>query len=172
MESQQDRHRASIFAGAGPIEGDRRFSAWPLGYSPTRLNVHLVPAAAATVVTTVSTQQYHLTGSNGSTWTDIDATGLNLTVPVAADSTAVISGNADLFTANAGFNQDIALNVDGSIASWKESGGFAGTFSPNEAFVQAVVPLTASASPHNVRLEWKTSSPRAPRPSMRRGPLP
>jgi hypothetical protein len=69
--------------------------------------------------------------------------------------TAVITGNSDLWTANAGYNQDIAINVDGAIAAWKESGGFAGTFSPNAAFVQAFVPLTAAA--HTIKLQWKTN---------------
>jgi hypothetical protein len=109
------------------------------------------------VLSVVSTSQYHLTGSNGSTWQDIDSTNLSESVPVPSDMTAVISGNADLFTGNAGFNQDIGINVDGSIASWKESGGFAGTFSPNAAFVQAVIPLTLLASPHTVKLQWKTN---------------
>jgi hypothetical protein len=149
---------SKIYAGAGPLEGDYRFSA-SLGYSPTRLSVRIVPVSAATVFSVASTGQYSLTGSNGSTWADIDGANLSLPVTAATDSLALITGNADLFTANAGYNQDIAINVDASIAGWKESGGFGGTFSPNAAFVQAVVPLSATGSPHTIKLQWKTNKP-------------
>jgi hypothetical protein len=144
---------ASIFAGAGPLPGGSS------AFSPTRLTVRLVTVASATVTTVFTTKQYGLTGSNGTTWADIDLIGLKATVTPAADSMAVITGNADLWTANAGFNQDIAINVDGSIAAWKESGGFAGTFSPNAATVQAIVPLLIAGSPHTIKLQWKTNKP-------------
>jgi hypothetical protein len=39
---------------------------------------------------------------------------------------------------------------------WKESGGFAGTFSPNAAFVQTVIPLKG-ATTYTVVLEWKAN---------------
>src|SRR5947209_4880848 len=69
---------------------------------------------------------------------------------LSADSYAVLSGNADLWTSVAGYNQDLGISVSGTGQSvyptragqpeaWKESGGFAGTFSPNAAFVQTVV---------------------------------
>jgi len=144
---------ALMVAGAGPLAGGGQ------AFSPTRLNMRLVPVSAATVVTVSQTKQYTLAGSDGTTWRDIDSTGLSVSVPVASDSIAVISGNADLWTANAGFNQDIAINVDGTLGPWKESGGFAGTFSPNAAFVQGVVPLTAAGSPHTLKLQWKTNKP-------------
>src|SRR5205814_7745604 len=60
-------------------------------------------------------------------------------------------------TANSGFKQDIGINVDGAIVAWKESGGFAGTFSPNAAFVSVMVPLTAAS--HTIKLQWKTNKP-------------
>src|SRR5207302_3915785 len=64
-----------------------------------------------------------------------------------------------LWTAAAGYNQDVGLfvSVDGGAdrqLAWKESGGFAGTYSPNAAFVQ----FAYSTQPgHNYRfkLKWK-----------------
>ena len=48
--------------------------------------------------------------------------------------------------------------ADGSpyAATWKESGGFAGTFSPNAASVQAVIPLSDATS-YSLTLVWKTN---------------
>jgi outer membrane protein assembly factor BamB len=111
----------------------------------------------------VSTQQYQLTGSNGTTWTDIDTTNLRLAITPAANSTAILSGNADLWTAQAGFNQDIAISVSSgggpdTIVAWKESGGSNGTFSPNAALVQTVFPMTA-ATTYVIKLKWKTNIP-------------
>jgi hypothetical protein len=148
-KSNQAFPGAAIFAGAGPLPGGAGM------VSPTRLTVHLVPVSAATVVTVSTNKQYTLTGSGGATWTDMDSTLLTTPVNPSVPSVAVITGNADLFTANAGFNQDIAISVDGNIAAWKESGGFAGTFSPNAAFVETTVGLTAAA--HSVKLQWKTN---------------
>ena len=72
----------------------------------------------------MSTQQYRLTGSDGTAWADLDPTNLSLTITPAADATAVLSANADLWTATAGFNQDLAIDVNGQVLAWKESGGF------------------------------------------------
>jgi hypothetical protein len=83
---------------------------------------------------------------------------LTLSLKPQVDSTAIITGNADLWTADVGVNQDLAIAVDGAVAAWKESGGFAGTFSPNAAAVQAIVPVSAGSS-HSVTLRWKTNSP-------------
>jgi hypothetical protein len=75
---------------------------------------------------------------------------------------ATISGNADLFTSNAGYNQDIGIWISGGsygsgqVVAWKESGGFAGTFSPNAAYVQTVLPL-ASGVQYTIKLQWKTN---------------
>jgi hypothetical protein len=115
------------------------------------------PAAARTAV---STQQYTLANSDGSTWVDMDPTTLSLTITLSATSVAVLSANADLFTGSAGYNQDLGIDVNGSIAAWKESGGFAGTFSPNAAFVQTVVTLNAGTT-YTVKLRWKTNRPAA-----------
>ena len=111
-----------------------------------------------------STQQYTLQNSDGVHWSDIDANYLSTTLAPATDSLAVVSANVDLWTVNAGYNQDIGITVSGGTypsasgqpEAWKESGGFAGTFSPNAAFVQTVLPLKA-ATPYTFRLQWKTN---------------
>ena len=142
---------ATIFAGAGPIAG---------AYSPTRLTAQLV-STTTNVVDAVSTQQYVMTGSNGSTWADLDATNLKLSVTPVGPQVAVLGANADLWTANAGYNQDIAIfvSVDGgadTLVAWKESGGFAGTFSPNAAFVHSLYNVT-SGHTYVFKLKWKTN---------------
>jgi hypothetical protein len=112
----------------------------------------------------VSNAQYLLHNNDGNTWQDIDATNLALTLAPATSCLAIISGNADLWTTQSGYNQDIGLYVQeanatqypGGIVAWKESGGFAGTFSPNAAAVQAVFPVTGGATYH-VTLRWKTN---------------
>ena len=135
-------------AGAGPI------------FSPTRLTADVLPAGAQTAV---STQQYTLPNSNGSSWSAMDATNLKVTLSGAAGEDAVVSGNSDLWTQNAGYNQDLGIfvSVNGGTATlvaWKESGGFAGTFSPNAAYVQTVYPMTAGDT-YVFSLEWKTNIP-------------
>jgi hypothetical protein len=142
---------ATIWAGAGPISGH---------YSPTSLIVQLIPATTA-VPSKVSTQQYQLTGSDGASWTDIDASGnLTLTVTPTVSSQAILSGNADLWTSSAGYNQDVGIDVNGTIIGWKESGGFAGTFSPNAAYVQVVVQVNAGTA-YTIKLRWKANKPAA-----------
>jgi hypothetical protein len=142
----------AIGAGASPT------------FSPTRLTALEYPASGSGAAIASSTQQYILDGgSDGATWQAIDATRLSLTVSQATGCQAEIGGNADLWTFNAGFNQDIGIQVTpagGSpyVAAWKESGGFAGTFSPNAAFVQAVIPLSDATS-YSITLVWKTNIP-------------
>jgi len=141
---------ATIYAAAG--------AAFP--YSDTSVSLRFVPSGIG-ITDAASTNQYSLTGtaSDGVTWQTLDVARLAFTIPsVATNCVAIIGGNADLWTANAGYNQDLAITVDGTVASWKESGGFAGTFSPNAAFVQAFVPLSAG-SPHDVSLQWKANKP-------------
>ena len=126
-------------------------------FSPTTLTVAIAPTGTATGV--LSTDQYRLGGSNGVNWQDIDGTKLVTTIPAAsAQTTVVLTANADLWTEQAGLNQDLAIFIDGSLAAWKESGGFAGTFSPNAAFVQTVATL-APGVPHTIELRWKTNTP-------------
>jgi hypothetical protein len=137
----------TIFIGAGPIAGK---------YSQTCIIGQLIPVAGTTVQTAASTSQYTLTGSDGATWKDIDATNLSVTFTAPSAGVLLIGGNADLWTANGGYNQDLAINVNGAVSSWKESGGFAGTFSPNAAFVQTVIPA-ASGTAYTAKLQWKTN---------------
>jgi len=147
----------TIFTGAGPINGL---------FSPTRLTVELMPPAPAMMVQSqASPAQYQLTGSDGKNWTDLapstgTAVPLTMNYTPTQNGTLVLSANADLWTANAGFNQDVGISVNGSIIAWKESGGFAGTFSPNAAFVQKVLAVTA-ATPYAIKLQWKANQPDA-----------
>jgi hypothetical protein len=139
---------ATIYAGAGPISTQ---------FSPSRLTAQIVTTTAPIAL---SARQYALTNSNGSTWTDMDSTNLSLTLTPSASSTAIIGANSDLWTANAGYNQDLAITINGTVAAWKESGGFAGTFSPNAAYVQTVQPLAAGTT-YTIKLQWKTNKPAA-----------
>jgi hypothetical protein len=129
------------------------------------------------VQSTASTKQYVLTGSDGNTWVEMDATNLRLGSTRCADSTAVITANTDLFTSKAGVNQDIGIFVDrdGVAApvplAWKESGGSNGTFSPNAAYVQASYPIAAGHS-YVVRLKWKTNAATSGSIYAGAGPLP
>jgi hypothetical protein len=139
---------ATIFAGAGPIGAD---------YSPTRLTVQLVqtPVVSATITT-----QPQLVGSDATTWSDIDP-ALTVSFPGSLGTSVVIAANADLWTATPGINQDIGIIVTPpgqlpQLVAWKESGGSAGTYSPNAAFVQAIVP-SSSIGPYQVSLKWKTN---------------
>jgi hypothetical protein len=134
--------------------------------------------------TVVSNKQYGLSGSDGHTFTDmIPTTGgaadLVLSITPAFNCNAIITGNADLFTNTAGMNQDIGIAVNPSglpvanqnIVAWKESGGFAGTFSPNAAFVETVVALTRGTT-YDVRLKWKTNKPQTGTIYAGAGPFP
>lgn len=117
-----------------------------------------------TLLTKVSTQQYTLQNSDGTTWMDMDTTNLALTFTPQQNSLAIISGNSDLWTSNAGYNQDLGIRLSGGSypstagqpEAWKESGGSAGTFSPNAAFVQTVHQLIAGTA-YTITLVWKTN---------------
>ena len=80
----------------------------------------------------------------------------------AADTSFAISAGADLWTATAGFNQDIGIMVSGgaygtgTLVAWKESGGFAGTFSPNAAFVTTDLHLQAGMT-YTAWVVWKAN---------------
>jgi fibronectin type III domain protein len=136
---------ATIFAGAGPIGGR---------FSPTRLTLQLVPTAA-NVASTAFTGQPALSNSNGSSWVSVDPQHLALTYRAPAAGTVIVTGNADLWTPTAGYNQDLGLAVNGSIAAWKESGGLAGGSSPSAVQVQAAIPVTAGAQ-YAIDMRWKT----------------
>jgi hypothetical protein len=154
LKWKSNRSGGRIYAGAGPVNG---------AYSATRLVAEVIPLAGNQVVTGAGTQQYQLSNSDGSSWKDIDGSNLALTVKPAADSIAVIIGNADLWTATPGFNQDLGIAVSGAdptvypagIVAWKESGGAAG-YSPNAAAVHALYPMKAGAT-YTVKLAWKAN---------------
>ncbi|HET9444031.1 MAG TPA: hypothetical protein VFO65_11950, partial [Acidimicrobiales bacterium] len=156
---------STIAAGAGPIDG---------AFSPTSIIVREVRDATAAV----STQQYTLVNSDGATWVPVDAgnpDALTTSLTPVADGAAVISGSADLWTWDAGFNQDLAVFVSDNggpftLLAWKESGGFAGTFSPNAAAVHARIPVTAGHI-YDFRLYWKANKAGVSRISAGAGPL-
>jgi hypothetical protein len=110
----------------------------------------------------VSNKQYPLANSDGVTWVDMDATGLAQVITPSFNAQAVISVSADLWTANPGVNQDIGIFISGGaygagqIVAWKESGGFAGTFSPNAAFVETTQPFVAG-TPYTITVRWKAN---------------
>ena len=131
-------------------------------FSPTRITAEVIPAGAS-LSTGVSTQQYTLTGNDGSTWATMDATNLQTTVSPSVSSTVMLGANADLFTNSTGYNQDIAIFVSDNggadqLVAWKESGGFAGIFSPNAAFVQSAYSMTAGHT-YVFKMKWKTNKP-------------
>jgi hypothetical protein len=134
----------AIYGGAGPLAGG--------GYSPTRLTIQYLAAAPQTQVTAT---QPKLTGNNGSAWSPIPGVGAVSLSPVA-NARVLFGGNADLWTDTAGINQDIGIMLNGTLIAWKESGGFAGTFSPNAAFVQATSNLTGGQA-YTAQLVWKAN---------------
>jgi len=139
---------ATIYAGAG--------NAGP--YSPTSLSARLIPTTSLS--TSVITTQPGLPASDGATWATL-GTGTPVTLAPTANSTAILGGNADLWTASVGYNQDLGIFVsvnsgaDTQVA-WKESGGYAGTYSPNAAFVHSVYSMTAGTN-YVFKLKWKTN---------------
>src|SRR3984893_8387490 len=145
---------------------------WPR-FSPTRLTLNQFPTGtcvpcivtfpADTLRDAASNQQYRKVSSTGSDWMPIDASKLQLQVATTVAANYILSGNADLWTANPGVNQDLGIMISGGVfgtagtlVAWKESGGFAGTFSPNAASVQTVIPLAASTT-YTVTLVWKAN---------------
>jgi hypothetical protein len=164
---------AQISAGAGPIGTD---------YSPTALHALFVPAAV-TVYSAAMTKQFTLANSNGSTWQPMVCTGGSTTCSAAGSGsltltfftppqtcTAFLFANADLWTYNAGVNQDIAIFLNGNLAAWKESGGFAGTFSPNAAFVYATASLLPETT-YTVDVRWKSNATTSGQISAGAGPI-
>jgi hypothetical protein len=109
------------------------------------------------------TTQPMLPNSNGTTWWDMDP-GLSLTITPRSKCVGILTANADLWTDTAGFNQDMGITVSGGIypstanqpEAWKESGGLGGTFSPDAAFLQTALPLSAGIA-YTFKLNWKTN---------------
>jgi hypothetical protein len=141
-----------VFAGAGSGPS----------FSPTTLSLRFLPATQ--VVDAVSTSQYALPSSDSSTWTTVDGAALSINVNRADNCLVTLMGNADLWTSVAGINQDLGIVVSPldavsyplGLTGWKESGGFAGTFSPNAAAIEAIVAMPAGTS-YTATLVWKTN---------------
>ncbi len=145
---------STIVAGAGPIGGQ---------FSATRLTVFFIPATGNTSVQdAVTTGQPFLGANNGATWADVDSVKLSLPITTTTNCLAVLTGNADLWTTRATYNQDVGIQVSSTSTvtadrvGWKESGGFAGTYSPNAAFVQSMFPIAANTA-YTARLQWKAN---------------
>jgi hypothetical protein len=129
------------------------------------------------IFTAASTKQYTLVNSDGVTWVDMDGTMLTLTITPAFNCQGIFSINADLWTSTAGFNQDVAIFISGGaygsgqLVAWKESGGFAGTFSPNAAYVETVQPLVAGTA-YTIKVQWKANKAGASTIWAAAGPIP
>jgi hypothetical protein len=128
-------------------------------FSPTSLVAQSIVAGANPYHAETNTQ-YSLSNSDGVSWQPIDA-ALNVTVAPGSNTNSILGANADLWTANAGFNQDIGIFVSDNggadtLVAWKESGGFAGTSSPNAAYAQATYAMT-SGHTYVFKLKWKTN---------------
>ena len=142
----------TIFAGAGPGST----------YSPTTLSLRFLPASQ--VIDAVSSSQYVLPSNDGTGWSAIDGSTLAITVNRTDNCLVTLTGNADLWTSVAGVNQDLgiivgptdAITYPAGLIGWKESGGFAGTFSPNAAAVESVFAMPSGTS-YTATLVWKTN---------------
>ena len=142
---------ATIFVGAGATAP----------FSPTRLTLQLVGASDVNLQTVVSTQQYILTGSDGTSWTAMDSGALTIPFTPSVGGSAVLEANVDLWTQSLGLNQDVGISVSGGfltdqLVAWKESGGVGATFSPNAAYAQGSVWLMP-ATPYTITLKWKAN---------------
>jgi hypothetical protein len=106
----------------------------------------------------VTTSQLRMSNSDGATW---GAMNIQLAITPKTSMYAVVGANADLWTANAGYNQDLAVFVSDNGSSqrlvWKESGG-SGAYSPNAAFAESVMSLTAGHT-YVFSLMWKANQP-------------
>jgi hypothetical protein len=89
----------------------------------------------------------------------------------------VVSANADLWTISSGYNQDLAIFISGgaftapTLLAWKESGGSAGTFSPNAAYAETAVDLQSGVA-YSIWIAWKTNGPDPSTIYAAAGPLP
>lgn len=111
-----------------------------------------------------STNQYTLPNSDGATWQQMDRGNLGFLMQPTATENVLLSASADLWTWNAGYNQDIGITVTSApgyvpvLAGWTEVGGSGSAFSPNPATLQTVYPMTAGTL-YEVDLVWKTNRP-------------
>ena len=134
-----------------------------VGPPPPPLPASCVSSTSAHWFANCSSQQYQLTGNNGSAWADMDTTNLQISFTPTVASVAVISANSSLWTSTAGYNQDMGIAVNGGIypttsgqpEAWKESGGST-TLAPNAAFLQTVIPVAASTT-YTAKIQWKAN---------------
>src|SRR5256885_10882924 len=145
-----------MVAGAGRFGGQ---------FSAPRLTVLFMAATAnPTIQDAVTTGQPQMAANNGVSWADADPAKLSLSISTTIDCLALLTGNADLWTARAGYNQDLGIQVSsgaGAITAdrvgWKESGGAPGTVSPNTPPVPTPFPLPGP-TPQTPRLPWKAKN--------------
>lgn len=113
-------------------------------------------SAGRSVWNATSTSSYQLQGNNGSTWVQMDGSKLSLTITPTANSVAVLSANADLFTSVANVNQDLGITVNGgNPVVWKESGGYS-SYKPAAVFAQTTYAMSAGTA-YTVSVSWKTN---------------
>ena len=146
-------------AGTGHQPAERRHQRRP--QRPLGVRSGRPPPALPALQQAVSRHQYQLPGSDGITWTEIDPARLRLTETPSQSQSIIVGAGTDLWTANAGYNQDLGIFVSDNsgpdqLLAWKESGGFAGTYSPNAAFVQALL-NGAAGHTYVFKVKWKTN---------------
>jgi hypothetical protein len=131
----------------------------PNTWAPVQPGASFIGAPGTSIFTITSNSQHTLNSSDGATWMTMDSVNLRLTITAPFNALAILSANSSLFTDTAGYNQDIAIFVNGGLHSWQESGGFAGTFSPNAAFVHGVYGTFFRGTVYVVEIRWKTNRP-------------
>ena len=102
-----------------------------------------------------STKQYLLINSDGTTWKEMDGSTLVLSITPSVTSDAVLSANASIFASGSGVNTDVAIEVNGAVAAWKEAGGYSAAH-PATVFVQTETLMNAGTT-YTVALYWKTN---------------
>jgi hypothetical protein len=99
----------AIVAG---YSGDTNYAA-SSGSLTQQVNAACLTASSAPAIGIASsTNQYSLHNSDGTSWQGIDAANLSLTCTPTANQSLLLTANADLFTANTGFNQDLGIFVN------------------------------------------------------------
>ena len=146
----------------GEVYMDLNGAAWlcvaagsPGGWSP------LLTGGNSIMETKITTQP-QLSASNGTAWSPL---GVAVTFQPTFNCIARCTANADLWTDVAGYNQDLGIfiqsglfsNPPGTMISWKESGGFAGTFSPNAVYVDGIQAGLVAGTLYQVALYWKAN---------------
>lgn len=147
-----------IQAGAGPSAP----------FSPTILSAVLTPTSAPLVWSGTSSSGTQYTTSSR-TWTLVDPTqnsALNPTFTPTTSGQALLTANADIFTASSGTNQDVGICVaaaaslhtdcsNGTVVAWAENSG-ASVYMPIAALVEADVMLTANTQ-YSVGIVWRAN---------------